>query len=281
LIDHNRGSKLQVDMSSPYLKLERINLVVPVDEHSPLAFEDFELAVMKFEFVTLLSGQPRLLSGILRMIAGDIPCSPGRILLADRLIDSPGLERTLIVQSPCLLPWMTAYESVLLKFKTAFPRASTRECHAATTAALSDVGLGDRLHQRVGALTPQLKTKIALAEVIAMRPRLLLLDNPYTELDAESRLEIQELTGRIARQHQLTTLLITSDLDEAMRLSDRLIVLNPTKLSLNTEEFLLPPRLLDSATRESNRPAYHALREKILNILQAARPLDTSIGLPV
>jgi nitrate ABC transporter ATP-binding subunit len=159
------------------------------------------------------------------MLAGLNSISGGGIVLAGKELDGPGPDRGMVFQSPCLLPWETTYENVMLGVNQVFFTATKQERREIAEYYLALVGLGDSMRKHPGELSQGMRQRVAIARAFALSPKLLLLDEPFGMLDSLTRFELQQVLIDLWQRNQVTALMVTHDVDEALFLSDRVIMM--------------------------------------------------------
>lgn len=198
------------------------------------ALKDINLHVAKGEFVTLIGHSGCGKSTLLNLIAGLTMPSAGTLLCANREIAGPGPERAVVFQNHSLLPWLTCFENVYLGVERVFgaaskstgaPSENKAQLTARTHAALALVGLTPAAQKRPGEISGGMKQRVGIARALAMEPKVLLMDEPFGALDALTRAKLQdELLEIVARTHR-TVVMVTHDVDEAVLLSDKIVML--------------------------------------------------------
>ena len=198
------------------------------------ALRDINLHVAKGEFVTLIGHSGCGKSTLLNLIAGLAMPSAGTLLCANREIAGPGPERAVVFQNHSLLPWLTCFENVYLGVERVFgaaskstgaPSENKAQLMARTHAALALVGLTPAAQKRPGEISGGMKQRVGIARALAMEPKVLLMDEPFGALDALTRAELQdELLEIVARTHS-TVVMVTHDVDEAVLMSDKIVML--------------------------------------------------------
>ncbi|MGJ3241807.1 MAG: ABC transporter ATP-binding protein [Opitutales bacterium] len=187
--------------------------------------DGFNLIVSRGEVVSIIGHSGCGKSTVLNMIAGLIPISDGGIVVSGKEIDGPGPDRAVVFQSPCLLPWMTAYQNVMIGVRRSYPHATKAQRRELVEAALSMVGLADAMKKYPRELSGGMQQRVGIARAIALKPRMLLLDEPLGRLDSLTRMELQDVILRILDREKITTLIITHDPDEAIYMSDRICMM--------------------------------------------------------
>jgi nitrate ABC transporter ATP-binding subunit len=252
---------------SEYVILEQLSKSYSTPRGPATIVKNFNLRIKKGEFVSLIGHSGCGKSTVLSMVAGLNPLSEGVIILAGKELVGPGPDRGVVFQSPCLLPWLTAYENVRLGVDQAFYTASAAERHQIVEYYLSVVGLADAMDRRPAQLSQGMRQRVGIARAFALAPRMLLLDEPFGMLDTLTRLELQQVLLELWRRNSLTALMVTHDVDEALFLSDRIVCMTDGPEAEVGEIMSVPfPR-----PRERGRlledPLYYELREGLLSFL--------------
>jgi nitrate/nitrite transport system ATP-binding protein len=198
------------------------------------ALRDIHLNVAKGEFVALIGHSGCGKSTLLNLIAGLTMPMQGVLLCANREIAGPGPERAVVFQNHSLLPWLTCFENVYLAVERVFgagsrtvgaPSENKAQLKARTDAALALVGLSTAAHKRPGEISGGMKQRVGIARALSMEPKVLLMDEPFGALDALTRAKLQdELLDIVARTHS-TVVMVTHDVDEAVLLSDKIVMM--------------------------------------------------------
>lgn len=209
------------------IALECINLskVYPTPTGPFVVLEDFNLQVTKGEFVSVIGHSGCGKSTVLSMIAGLNDISKGHIVVNQKRIAGAGPDRAVVFQSPSLFPWMTAYENVMLGVKQVFPHASKSERSNICKYYLDKVGLGNDIHKNASDMSSGMKQRVGIARAFALKPKILLLDEPFGMLDSLTRYDLQETLIEVWNKEKITAVMVTHDIDEALYLSDRVIMM--------------------------------------------------------
>jgi nitrate/nitrite transport system ATP-binding protein len=196
------------------------------------ALRDIHLSVSKGEFVTLIGHSGCGKSTLLNLIAGLTTPTEGALLCANKEIKGPGPERAMVFQNHSLLPWLTCYENVYLAVERVFGSTSTNragetkvQLKQRTEAALEMVGLTHALHKRPGEISGGMKQRVGIARALSMEPQVLLMDEPFGALDALTRAKLQDELLEIVQKTHSTVVMVTHDVDEAVLLSDRIVMM--------------------------------------------------------
>ena len=201
-----------------YLSIERVGMSFGASE----ILTGIDLAIRKGEFVTLIGHSGCGKSTLLNLVAGLNKPTLGAILLAGRHVDGPGPDRGVVFQNHSLLPWLTCFENVYLAVERVFPDRRRERTHA----ALELVGLSHAEHKYPHQISGGMKQRVGIARALAIEPKVLLLDEPFGALDALTRATLQDELMRIVGQTGATVLMVTHDVDEAVLLSDRVVMMS-------------------------------------------------------
>ena len=190
------------------------------------ALRDINLPVAKGEFVTLIGHSGCGKSTLLNLIAGLTTPTEGTLLCDNREIASPGPERAVVFQNHSLLPWLTCMENVHLAVERVFGgKESKLQLNERSKAALALVGMDHALTKRPHEISGGMKQRVGIARALAMEPKVLLLDEPFGALDALTRAHLQDELLKIVARTQSTAVMVTHDVDEAVLLSDRIVMM--------------------------------------------------------
>ncbi|MGF1450979.1 MAG: ABC transporter ATP-binding protein [Opitutales bacterium] len=187
--------------------------------------DGFDLIMPQGEVVSIIGHSGCGKSTVLTMVAGLNPISDGGIAVAGREISGPGPDRAVVFQAPCLLPWMTAYANVMLGVEQVYPHATKQQRRLVVEYSLSTVGLSDAMHKYPRELSGGMQQRVGIARAIALKPKMLLLDEPFGRLDSLTRMDLQDVILDILDREKITTMLITHDVDEAIFMSDRVCMM--------------------------------------------------------
>ena len=208
-------------MSAPVLELFKLSKAYG----KAVIVKEFNLNIAPGEFVTLIGHSGCGKSTVLSMVAGLTGVTDGAMILSGRETTDAGPDRGVVFQSPCLLPWMTAYENVMLGVNQVYFTAPKSERKELAEYYLTVVGLGNAMHKYPGELSQGMRQRVGIARAFALQPKMLLLDEPFGMLDALTKMELQEVLLELWRRNKLTTLMVTHDVDEAIFLSDRVVMM--------------------------------------------------------
>ncbi|QDV46355.1 Bicarbonate transport ATP-binding protein CmpD [Stieleria neptunia] len=251
-----------------YVEMFRLGKTYDTPNGPAVIVEEFNLNMAKGEYICLLGHSGCGKSTVLTMTAGLNPISDGGIVIDGHEIEGPGPDRGVVFQSPCLMPWMTALENVLLGVNQVYPHGSKAQRRDIAGYYLTLVGLGSSLHTRASALSQGMQQRVGIARAFALKPKMLLLDEPFGMLDSLTRMELQEILLEILVRDKVTTLMITHDVDEALFMSDRVVMMTNGPRARVGKVFEMPfdrPRVRAEVL---DHPQYYDLRGDMIQFLE-------------
>ncbi|HEY8354011.1 MAG TPA: ABC transporter ATP-binding protein [Methylophilaceae bacterium] len=251
-----------------YVQIENVSMRFHTRRGTFEALQGINLDITRGEFISIIGHSGCGKSTVLNLLAGLLLPSEGVLLCAGREIAGPGPERAVVFQNHSLLPWLNCFENVHLAVERVSGRRETRaRLEERTRAALELVGLGHAMYKRPSEISGGMKQRVGIARALAMEPKVLLLDEPFGALDALTRAHLQdELMGIVARSG-CTAVMVTHDVDEAVLLSDRIVMMtNGPGATIGDILTVDLPRPRDRLTLASD-PHYHRLRESVLRFL--------------
>lgn len=187
--------------------------------------DGFNLKIHKGEVIGVIGHSGCGKSTVLTMLAGLNSITQGGIIVDRKEISGPGPDRSVVFQAPCLLPWMTAYGNVKLGVDRVYPHVTASVRKEIIEYYLSIVGLADSMHRYPRELSGGMQQRVGIARAIALKPKVLLLDEPFGRLDSLTRMELQDVILEILNREHLTTVLITHDVDESIYMCDRVCMM--------------------------------------------------------
>jgi nitrate/nitrite transport system ATP-binding protein len=187
--------------------------------------KDFNMIIRKGEIVSVIGHSGCGKSTVLTMLAGLNPISSGELAVEGRQVSGPGPDRAVVFQSPCLLPWMTSLQNVMLGVKQVYPHASKQEKRQICEYYLNLVGLADSMNKYPREMSGGMQQRVGVAGAIALKPQVLLLDEPFGRLDSLTRMDLQDVILEILDREKITTMVITHDVDEAIYMADRICMM--------------------------------------------------------
>ncbi|MBI3768667.1 MAG: ABC transporter ATP-binding protein [Deltaproteobacteria bacterium] len=255
-------------VSDRFLEFSRLSKHFPVPGGGEAVIvEDFDLRVAEGEFVCVIGHSGCGKSTVLSIAMGLASPSSGGIILAGREIVGPGLDRGVVFQSPALLPWLTARENVLLALDQALPDAPRGERRRLADAALARVGLAEAGDRRPAELSAGMQQRVGIARAFAVEPRVLLLDEPFSLLDAFTRMDLQDEMLRLWEEDRRTVVMVTHDVDEALLLADRVVMMTSGPRARVGEILRVPFARPRQRARVLEDARYYPLRERLLAFL--------------
>ena len=209
-----------------FIQVQNAEMVFTTKKGRFHALREIDLNVARGEFVTLIGHSGCGKSTLLNLIAGLIRPTSGVLLCDNREIAAPGPERAVVFQNHSLLPWLTCFENVHLAVERVFgDRATRTELKQRTEAALDLVGMAHALTKRPHEISGGMKQRVGIARALAMEPKVLLMDEPFGALDALTRAKLQDELLKIVARTKSTVVMVTHDVDEAVLLSDRIVMM--------------------------------------------------------
>jgi nitrate/nitrite transport system ATP-binding protein len=251
-----------------YVSLENVQKVFETRKGKFVALRDIDLNIRQGEFVSIIGHSGCGKSTLLNLLAGLSDASDGVLLCNNREIAGPGPERAVVFQNHSLLPWMSCFENVYLAVERVFATKEKKETMAKRTeAALELVGLTHAMHRMPHEISGGMKQRVGIARALSMEPKVLLLDEPLGALDALTRAHLQDEIMRIVAAKGTTTVMVTHDVDEAVLLSDRIVMMTngPAATIGQILDVELPrPRV---RLKLADDPVYNRCRSEVLKFL--------------
>jgi nitrate/nitrite transport system ATP-binding protein len=211
---------------TPYLLIDHIDKTFVRSAHTTEVLKDVTLGVERGEYVSIIGHSGCGKTTLLNIVAGLIPVTTGGVILENHEVNEPGPDRAVVFQNHSLLPWLTVYGNVRLAVDKVFSGKKSRaERHAWVMHNLDLVQMGHAKDKRPAEISGGMKQRVGLARALAMQPKVLLLDEPFGALDALTRAHLQDSVMAIHEKLGNTVLMITHDVDEAVLLSDRIVMM--------------------------------------------------------
>ncbi len=253
---------------NPYLHLSDISKEFRNTKPFYSAVKGFELRILKGEFISVIGHSGCGKSTVLMMAAGLDCATTGGVILENKLVDSPGPDRGVVFQSPSVFPWMTALENVMMGADQVYPNTLKSVREELCLYYLARVGLGNASYQKAGQMSAGMRQRVSLARAFALKPKLLLLDEPFGMLDSLTRAELQEVLLEVWNTEKITAMMVTHDVDEALFLSDRIVMMTPgpdAKIGGILDIPFDRPRRKEEVI---DRPDYYKLRGQLIDFLE-------------
>jgi nitrate/nitrite transport system ATP-binding protein len=251
-----------------FVSVENASMVFKTRQGSFVALKDIDLSIREGEFVSLIGHSGCGKSTLLNMIAGLLRPTDGVLICAEREIAGPGPDRGVVFQNHSLLPWLTCAENVYLAVERVFGDTESKvQLKARTLKALELVQLAPAAHKRPGEISGGMKQRVGIARALSMEPKVLLLDEPFGALDALTRAHLQDELMKIVAKTRSTVLMVTHDVDEAVLLSDRIVMMtNGPAATVGDIVQVDLPRPRDRLALV-NDARYHQFRGRVLEFL--------------
>lgn len=251
----------------PFLVIDNVSKVYPTPKGEYVVLEGVNLEVREGEFVCVIGHSGCGKSTLLNMVAGFSQPTEGLVTLKGKRITEPGPDRMMVFQGYALLPWLTAYDNVYLAVDSVYSKKSEAEKKLIVHEHLAMVGLTEAADKQPGQLSGGMRQRVSIARALSIRPEVLILDEPFGALDAITKEELQIELLKIWNDHRCTVLMITHDIDEALFLSDRLVMMTNGPAAKIGEILEIPfPRPRDR-DRIMEDPEFYKLRNYILDYL--------------
>ena len=255
---------------SSFLEISQLGKTYPSPDGrgTSTIVENFNLSFRKGEFIALIGHSGCGKSTVLSMVAGLTEVTRGGIILANKEVVGAGPDRGVVFQSPCLLPWLTTFENVMLGIDQVYYTATTEERRQIAEYYLTVVGLADAMQRKPAELSQGMRQRCGIARAFALSPKMLLLDEPFGMLDSLTRYELQDVLLDLWQKDQKTALMVTHDVDEALYLADRIVMMTngPAATVGEILEVKFPrPR---SRKQLLEDPEYYRLREQLMGFLK-------------
>ncbi|MBO1058554.1 MAG: ATP-binding cassette domain-containing protein [Dolichospermum sp. JUN01] len=263
----NQNQQLQTHKKEDFLVIEDVNKIYNTSEGIYSVLDNINLKVSEGEFICLIGHSGCGKSTLLNMVSGFNKPTSGVVWLQGQAIKEPGPDRMMVFQNYCLLPWLNVFDNVYLGVDSVFPHKSKSEKRAIVREHLAMVGLTEAAQKKPNQISGGMKQRVAIARALAIRPQLLILDEPFGALDAITKEELQEELLQIWSEHQITVLMITHDIDEALFLADKLVMMTNGPAANIGEILEIPFSRPRNRRRIMENPEYYNLRNYALDFL--------------
>jgi nitrate/nitrite transport system ATP-binding protein len=247
------------------LELTGLTKVFPTPSGPYIAVKDVNAHIHKGEFVAILGHSGCGKSTVLSMIAGLNQATLGGVVIDGHQVIEPGLERAIVFQAPCLLPWLSARQNVQL---AAARRAGRNAAGQSAMHYLEMVGVAGAADQLPPQLSLGTQQCVSLARALSVEPRFLLLDEPFSQLDSLTRFELQDILLRVWEESGKTVVMVTHDVDEALYLADRLLLMTDGPEATIGEVLKVPFSRPRSRAGVLGHAQYHACRRQVIDFLE-------------
>ncbi|MEA1888362.1 MAG: ABC transporter ATP-binding protein [Pseudomonadota bacterium] len=255
-------------MSNEYLNIDYVTMDFPTPDGPYRALNKVDLVIEQGEFISLIGHSGCGKSTVLNIVAGLLQATEGGVVLEGKEVNEPAPDRAVVFQNHSLLPWLTAYQNVELAVKQVFKRTKSRsEMKEWIEHNLHLVHMDHAMHKLPSEISGGMKQRVGIARALAMQPKVLLMDEPFGALDALTRAHMQESLMEIQADLKNTVIMITHDVDEAVLLSDRIVMMTngPSATIGEILDIELPrPR---NRVALSDDPTYNHYRHQVLQFL--------------
>ncbi|MFW2438573.1 MAG: ABC transporter ATP-binding protein [Arenicellales bacterium] len=255
-------------MKDEYLNIDYVTMDFPTPSGPFRALDKVDLTIEKGEFISLIGHSGCGKSTVLNIVAGLLQATEGGVVLEGKEVNEPAPDRAVVFQNHSLLPWLTAYQNVELAVKQVFKGTKSRsKMKQWIEHNLHLVHMDHAMHKLPSELSGGMKQRVGIARALAMQPKVLLMDEPFGALDALTRAHMQESLMEIQADLKNTVIMITHDVDEAVLLSDRIVMMTngPSATIGEILDIELPrPR---NRVELSDDPDYNHYRHEVLKFL--------------
>lgn len=268
-----------MNMKDRFLELSHISKAFATPTGPAVIVKDFTIRIREGEFVCIIGHSGCGKSTVLSIVMGLQEPTEGGAILDGKELTGPGTDRGVVFQSPTLLPWLSARENVLLALDQVSTNLSGRERLQLADYYLEFVGLVDVANRYPEELSAGMRQRVGIARALALEPKVLLLDEPFSLLDALTRFELQDQLVQICERTNKTVIMVTHDVDEALFLADRIVMMTngPAATIGGILQVPLPrPRIRSQALEH---PAYYPARDQLLNFLESGTSPTPQKGL--
>jgi len=255
-------------MTKPHLELTGVEMAFDTPEGSFIALDNINLKIKKGEFVSLIGHSGCGKSTVLNIVAGLLQATKGGCILDGHEINSPGPERAVVFQNHALMPWLTVYENVELAVQQVFRKSMAKqERRDWIHHNLELVNMAHAANKRPGEISGGMAQRVGIARALAMKPSVLLLDEPFGALDALTRAHLQDSLMDIQQELNNTVIMITHDVDEAVLLSDRIIMMTNGPAAVVGEDLYIDLQRPRNRVTLADDPTYVHYRQEVLKFL--------------
>ena len=259
-----------------YLKIDHVDKTFKRGSQTTVVLKDIELTIDKGEYVSIIGHSGCGKSTLLNIVAGLTDATTGGVLLEDREVNEPGPDRAVVFQNHSLLPWLTVYDNVSIAVNKVFGGKKSRaERHDWVMHNLDLVQMGHAKDKRPAEISGGMKQRVGLARALSMEPKVLLLDEPFGALDALTRAHLQDSVMAIHAKLGNTVLMITHDVDEAVLLSDQIVMMTNGPAARIGEVLAVPLARPRKRLELVADPSYIRWRQRVLEFLYARHKAPT------
>jgi bicarbonate transport system ATP-binding protein len=250
-----------------FLLFEGVSKVYPTSNGPFTVLKDIDLTIDQGEFICVIGHSGCGKSTLLSMVSGFATPTDGSVTIAGKSIQGPGPDRMVVFQNYALLPWCSVFENVYIAVDSVYPNKSEREKRSIVKDHLAMVGLTEAAEKKPTQISGGMKQRVSIARALSIRPEVLILDEPFGALDAITKEELQEELLKIWNDNRCTVLMITHDIDEALFLADRIVMMTNGPAAGIGEIMTIPFDRPRDRTQIMEDPLYYNLRNQALDFL--------------
>ena len=251
----------------PFLSIENVSKIYPTRKGSFTVLDGVNLTVDEGEFICVIGHSGCGKSTLLNMVSGFAFPTDGEVKLQGKPITKPGPDRMVVFQNYALLPWRTAFENIYLAVHAVYPNKSQAEKRAIVRDSIAMVGLSEAADKKPPQMSGGMRQRVSIARALSIRPQVLILDEPFGALDAITKEELQEELLKIWSDNRCTVLMITHDIDEALFLADKLVMMTNGPAAKIGEVMEIPFARPRDRVQIMEDPEYYKLRNHALDFL--------------
>jgi nitrate/nitrite transport system ATP-binding protein len=267
-------------MKDCYLEISQVGIEFPTDDEPFRALQNVNLGINKGEFISLIGHSGCGKSTVLNIVAGLYEASEGGVILEGKEVNEPGPDRAVVFQNHALLPWLTVYQNVELAVKCVFKKTKSKaEIRQWVEHNLALVHMDHAMKKLPGELSGGMKQRVGIARCLAMQPKVLLMDEPFGALDALTRAHLQDSLMEIQQNLDNTVIMITHDVDEAVLLSDRIVMMTNGPAATIGEILKIDLPRPRNRVQLADDPQFNAYRQSVLKFLyeKQSNPADKTM----
>jgi bicarbonate transport system ATP-binding protein len=266
-LQNTAQQRSQTSTDKAFVVIEDVCKVYPTPTGPYTVLQNVNLTVNQGEFICLIGHSGCGKSTLLNMVSGFATPTTGSVRVGGKVIKKPGPDRMVVFQNYALLPWLTVFENVYLAVDSVYPNKLEAEKRAIVREHLALVGLTEAAEKNPTQISGGMKQRVSIARALSIRPEVLVLDEPFGALDAITKEELQEELLKIWNDHRCTVLMITHDIDEALFLADKLVMMTNGPAAAIGEVMEIPFSRPRDRERIMEDPLYYDLRNHALDFL--------------
>jgi nitrate ABC transporter ATP-binding subunit len=266
-------------MRERFLEFTQLGKTYETPNGPVVIVHDVNLRMHEGEFVCIIGHSGCGKSTVLSMVMGLNAPTVGGVILAGREVSGPGTDRGVVFQSPSLLPWRTARENVLLAVEQVHSRQRRAAQRQLADRYLALVGLEHVADRYPSVLSAGMQQRVGIARALALEPNVLLLDEPFSLLDALTRMELQDELIRLWEEDRKTVVMVTHDVDEALLLADRIVMMTAGPAATIGDVLTVPFARPRDRVEVLNHPDYYLLRDQLIAFLDEGGVRQTAAAL--